>query len=322
MRWNKVKALYLILGTLLLVFGLLLLFLSPLWGIIVILGGVFVLHKRKQLVKNEKGQWVFGKATGTYGDESISKTFPEVKPEKLESNTEAVFQRKPSHTFVQEQETSSIMPMSINGIPLAYSYKSEGVAIVRGMEPDFSQLKPNMPVSFEPEPTNPYDPNAVIVKTGDIKIGYLFKGTRQEMTLDYIRRGDPIRAYIVEVDESSKRVRIAMGFYKQKTYKPDEEEEEFESLVRSKRPYKTFKLTGNRNEHMQDALSLCSEGEKVDYEYDYEKEKYLAICGDAIGYFPKSAEEYLEEEHPVFIETIEEDDDGKYYVEVAVFYDA
>lgn len=219
------------------------------------------------------------------------------------------------------KKSTALMPKSVEEIPLAYHYEAVDVAIIRGMEPDFSQLKINMPVTFEPEPTNQYDPNAVIVKTGNLKIGYLYKGTRQEMTLDYIRRGDPIRSHIVEVDKANNSVKVAIGYYKEKLHKP--RENELEQLIRMEAPYKTFKLTGNRNEEMQDTLSLCSEGVEVDYEYDYEKEKYLAICVDEIGYFSKSAEKYLEEEiHPAFIEKIEEDENGKYSVKVTVFYES
>ncbi len=70
---------------------------------------------------------------------------------------------------------------------------------------------------------------------------------------------------------------------------------------------------------MQENIFLSSVGDSVDAFYETEKEKYLAIGPNDIGYFPKSAEEYLENEFEAFIEDIDTDDDGNYIVKVAVF---
>ena len=219
---------------------------------------------------------------------------------------------KPIVTKPRTEITPKVLPQTYNGSPLAYDYTDVNVCIIRDNKPDYKELKPYMPISFIPEPSNPYDPKAVIVKTDGTYIGYLYKGRMQDMVLDFLRRNDPIQSFISDVNESTDTVQFTIGFYKEK-------ESTYDKLIRQGTPHKTFKLTSNRNEDMQDTLSLCSEGEEVDYEYNYEKEKYIAICGDEIGFFPKSANKYLEDEHPVFIEGIEEDEDFKYIVRVVVF---
>ncbi|NLB52049.1 MAG: hypothetical protein GX808_03830 [Syntrophomonadaceae bacterium] len=213
--------------------------------------------------------------------------------------------------------TPKVLPQELNGFPLAYNYANIKVCIIRDNKPDYDKLKPYMPICFIPEPSNPYDPKAVIVKTGDTNIGYLYRGSMQDMVLDFLRRGDPIQSFISDIDKSTDTVQFSIGFYKEKR-----EQSEYSKLISSGEPYKVFKLTGNRKEDMQDTLSYCDEEEEVEYEFDYDKEKYVAICGGEIGYFPKSAEKYLENEHPAFIELLEEDDDDKYVVKVAIFFES
>jgi len=256
-----------------------------------------------------------------------------LKPEPTVSRSQAVAQQqlaavkevinhginktenKPATTI--DQHVVKALPQAHHGIPLTYKYTDVKTCIIRDNKPDYSNLKPYMPINFIPEPSNPYDPNAVIVNAGDINIGYLYKGKMQDMVNDFLKRGNPIQAFISKVDQSSDIVQFSIGFYKEKT-----NASEYHKLISSGQPYKVFKLTGNGNEDMQDTLSYCEVEEEVEYEFDDEKEKYIAICADEIGYFPKSAEKYLEDEHPAFIEEIEEDENGKYIVKVSVFFES
>jgi hypothetical protein len=81
---------------------------------------------------------------------------------------------------------------------------------------------------------------------------------------------------------------------------------------------KTCRLTGNLNSEMQDNISLCSEGDTVTVEYDYDKEKYMATAYAEIGYFPKSAEPIIDGENGyiAMVERIEENENGKYVIYV------
>lgn len=84
--------------------------------------------------------------------------------------------------------------------------------------------------------------------------------------------------------------------------------------------HKVFKLTANSNYEMQNSISLCTVGDEVDYEYDVEKNKYSASSdsGD-IGFFPKAAEELLDDQPAIYISNIDTNDNGNYVVSVAMF---
>lgn len=259
---------------------------------------------------------IFNKLIKIFSGAPGSNTVNEVEVEKqvvYEQQTTPETQTAPKPKTYYAPQT---MPDKLNGIPKAYHYKTVYVCIIDGKKPDFNKLNNNMPITFIPEPDNPYDNNAVIVRTENINIGYLYKGNLQQMTLDYLKRGDPIKSHITHVDIAHETVCITMGFYKVKTGRT---EYDYDKLIEINAPYKIFKLTGNRNADMQEALLTCSEGEKVEYEYDDDKEKYVAVCGDDVGYFPKSSEKYLDDERSAFIYSIDEDDNEKYVVKVAVF---
>jgi len=277
--------------------------------LIFLVPGYVLASKGKKEIKARKAEIVNGATQQQQAaavDQVSVDEFVEVKAEPAKHSADT-----------RNEFAPKFLPQACNGIPLAYNYKNEKVCVIRDKKPDYDKLNPYMPICFIPEPSNPYDPKAVIVKSGDTNIGYLYKGNIQDMVLDFLRRGDPIQSFITNIDESTDTVQLSIGFYKVKS-----EQSEYDRLISTGQPYKTFKLTGNRNEDMQDTLSCCDEEEEVEYEFDYEKEKYVAMCGDEIGYFSKSAEKYLEEEHPAFIEEIEEDEDGKYIVKVAVFYES
>ena len=99
-----------------------------------------------------------------------------------------------------------------------------------------------------------------------------------------------------------------LGFYKIPKYK---------RLIKRGASYTEVKLQGTNK--FRDNLVLCSVGEEVSYSFDYEKEKYLALCGFDIGFFPKSSNKLLEENPSVFINNIEEDEDGNVSVFVSIF---
>jgi uncharacterized membrane protein YuzA (DUF378 family) len=195
-----------------------------------------------------------------------------------------------------------IMPMSHMGKPIAYHYDSVKIFILSGQEPDFKSLNPGDNVRFVQEPTNSYDKNAVAAESGIRKLGYLYKGKIQDMVNDFINSGDAILSHIDSIDDANGKITVYIAFYRKKSFASA----------------KTYKLTANRNEEMQDVIYYSSEGDEVFAEYDYEKEKHLAstAAGD-IGYFPKSANDILEGEYTAQIERIDEDD-GKSIVYVAV----
>jgi hypothetical protein len=124
-------------------------------------------------------------------------------------------------------------------------------------------LEQYLPVTFIPN-FNPYDSNAVIVRSGKIDIGYLYRGNLQQMMLDYLRMGYPVSSYITSVDGTNEKVNITIGFY---NINSGRNYDDFNKLVDKGAAYKSFKLTGNRNSDMQETLADCDESDEIEYEY-------------------------------------------------------
>jgi hypothetical protein len=207
-------------------------------------------------------------------------------------------------------DNNIILPPFIDGKPLAYDFGTENIAVVRGQEPDFSKVSIGAEARIVPEPDNPYDNRAIAVYSNAAKLGYLYKGKAQDVAHDFIRKNDPFYARIFQIDSVNKKIQIILGFYCLKASNKNEDAE-----------FKTFRLTSNKSEEMQDNISLASEGDEVSYDYDFEKEKYLASSdvGD-IGYFSKSAEKYLEEGCSIIIHEINDNEEtDKYDITVAIY---
>lgn len=191
-----------------------------------------------------------------------------------------------------------------------FAYNYPDVEVVGTNHYDLTGIEVNMRVTLKPEPENPHDDKAVAVYVGNIKIGFLPKNKLQDMYHDYRFKGGVITAVISAV--SPDKATIELNYYKKK---------DMVAELERNHETKTFKLTGNGKEEMQEAISFSSVGDEVTYTYDFEKDKYLASTVDDIGYFPKSAEKHLENGAEAYIYDIDTDDNGKYYVEVIVSCD-
>lgn len=190
------------------------------------------------------------------------------------------------------------IPNEINGQSIAYKYDDVGIFVPKDVAVKRDVCYGNA-VTFEYEPDNKYDTSAVKAVVGGEFIGYINKGKLQEMIHDFKDSGLPIFSYVSSCDP----VKVFISFYRG---------------VKAPDVTKTYKLTSNKSEEMQDAIANCEEGDEVEYTYDDEKEKYIAICGGDVGYFPKSANEILEGNPSAYIAEISEDDDGVYSVEVEI----
>jgi hypothetical protein len=70
----------------------------------------------------------------------------------------------------------------------------EGLSVI-------SELKLGTKVDLRPEPRNPYDPQAVAIYFGDVKIGYIPRGKIDEVfLLLYFGHDDVFESYISMVD--------------------------------------------------------------------------------------------------------------------------
>ncbi len=180
-------------------------------------------------------------------------------------------------------------------------------------------------VDIVPEPENPHDSSAVSVRFHDKVIGYLYKGTIQDMVHDFLNRDEKVKAQVQKIDGDS--IEIKIFFCKLKNASENIITTTFVTKNVTLEKQKSFvvTLTSNKNEEMQDNISFCDIGDEVDIEYNFDKEQYLASQNFAdIGYIPKSKTETIDEleqkgyEFYCTISDIQENDDGKYIVKVEI----
>lgn len=159
-------------------------------------------------------------------------------------------------------------------------YKYENVEIYR---PDisFTEIFEYDIVDILPEPDNPYDPNAVAVKFHENILGYLYRGTIQDMVHDFLKRKELIRATVQKIDGT--KIYLKMYFCKPR------------NLALPHQDSFVVKLSGNTNKDMQQNISYCYAGDKIGVDYDYDKEKYSVLCDNLeIGYIPKSHQDSIQ----------------------------
>lgn len=82
--------------------------------------------------------------------------------------------------------------------------------------------------------------------------------------------------------------------------------------------YKEFNLISNGGAEMRKNISFTAAGERVTFDYDADREKYLATAGSDIGYVPASVSYFIDAhfDREARVLSITEKDDGKYAVRV------
>lgn len=206
--------------------------------------------------------------------------------------------------------TPITVPATVSGYELKYSYNDVIVAYSNTF--DLSVVSIGAYLDIEEELTNEHDPKAVSVKYKGAKLGYLPQNRLQGMVHDFRSRSGDILARAVSKENNN--LIISIGYY-------DEVESELDKLLASDVKRKSFKLSGNTKDDMQENIGLCSVGDEITFSYDSDKDKMLASCGCDLGYVSKSIEEYLDglPSYAAYIEEIEESENGKNVVKVVVF---
>ena len=77
-------------------------------------------------------------------------------------------------------------------------------------------VHPGAEVTLKPEPKNEYDSRAIALYVSKQQIGYLLRGTLQDMVHDYIAQKRPIKATLLSLKQSGGEYqgRIALSFYR------------------------------------------------------------------------------------------------------------
>ena len=113
------------------------------------------------------------------------------------------------------QNANPVFPTVLsNGQRLYKTYDRVEICVIRGREPNFSTLKIGDALLFRQEPSNPYDSKAIAIYDGTQQIGYIYRGIGQDMTNDFINRGDTVLALLREIDSRNKLLFMDTAYYR------------------------------------------------------------------------------------------------------------
>lgn len=241
--------------------------------------------------------------------DAISKDIEKLpdNPPSVEKRESEWLRKNPVRPSPLKQEL--IIPPTVMGMELAYHYKDVQIKCDGTVDPKY--LGDMFDLIPEPEQG---DERAVAAYMHGNKVGYMYPTNLRDMVLDYGKKNQVVRAYLTHIGNDAGDIKIFLAFYKPRRTALDDRRKEC-------RKSKRIKLNGTSNDDVQFAIMECNVGDIVEIEYDFDKGKYMAICGGPIGYFHKSMNEFLEEndDAEVFISDIADDDDGNTIVRVEIF---
>lgn len=204
------------------------------------------------------------------------------------------------------QSMQPILPKQIGGVPVAYQYQEVDIAMTDKVVKEFSVVHPGDAISFIPEPTNAYDPQAIEIWSNNQLLGYVYRGKIQDMLNDFLKFKEPVHGMVFSVRTEEKKITYSVGFYRPARPKS------YGKMLGSGR------LTANSGEEAQDNIAACDEGDEVTVSYDYDKERFEVSYIDYIGCLPKKLEQYADTATFV-IDEIGENDNEKQYVVVGTY---
>ncbi len=222
-----------------------------------------------------------------------------VKPKPIQ-NSVVVPQTKSAQVITKPAVNKP--PNVVNSKYLRYYYSKVKIATEKSLNLDTSLI--GKWVELVQEPTNQYDENAIMVSYNDTKLGYLFKGTLQDMANRWLSSSDGKELLSKVEDIENNIVYVYLAFY----------EPISENMVEN-----TFKFTISAKNYDE---WYPYEGQELYFNYDFEKEKYSV---DELGYAPKSATSFIEsiqneKGYISYISKLDEKDNGSYFATVETIY--
>ena len=174
-----------------------------------------------------------------------------------------------------------MLPLCQGDLIKVYQYK-EKLCIIRGTDPLPHVIdavnKGNRQIIFEFEPDNEFDSNAVKVMLEGEKIGYVYRGTTQDMIHDFFEGGFEVAAHINTFSPDNITYKVAF-------YKPKER-----------------CRINTVSYHNKSFSENHYEGEMLEIEYDRFDERYKIVGTDKEYLLPKSAEKFASEYFAVPVE--------------------
>ena len=228
----------------------------------------------------------------------------------------------PRKSKIPAIEEKTFEPISSFGnFSAAYAYKDVEVAGVDFAAPDLNLIRAGDNISFQLEPDNPNDKNAVKIICKDQPIGYVHKCKLQGMIKDWQIRKDLMLASISKIDRNEKSIKYGIAFYKDKLEGKENWDSINASLTKtSKKDYSDMSR--------QEYYDAVNEGDVLQAEYDEYEEDYTISddIGNELGELSKSVSTKVHTKEvagfeiiPV-IDEITESDSGKYGANIIVYF--
>lgn len=213
------------------------------------------------------------------------------------------------------------LPLFMDDRLLKYKYYDVFVKGTKYRNIDYDAIDINKSVTFEEEPTNEYDTNAIKVICNQQFIGYAPQNNIQGMIKDYLNNEEnDLVAYISKIDEANQLIDIAIGFYQ--TYS-DYELDSLEYIEA------TLIKTTKKDEFgisRYDSIELLSEGDEVTLDSQFDSDLYLVTDdgGNELGELSKSVSERLQEKEndytfEAYVQEINESSSGKLNVKIRIY---
>lgn len=106
-----------------------------------------------------------------------------------------------------------------NGQKLYKVYDDIDICIITDKRPNYRKLRIGDRLFFKQEPQNRHDRKAVAIykevegKADSLKVGYLYRGIGQDMTNDFLKRGDTVTAYLTYLKPASDELKMTVAYY-------------------------------------------------------------------------------------------------------------
>lgn len=100
------------------------------------------------------------------------------------------------------------------GETLYKTYDRVKLCIIQEEPPNYSLIHAGDCLELRQEPENPYDSKAIAVYDGEQRIGYIYRGAGQDMTNDFLKRGNTVLTYVQEKNMDFGEIYMKMAYYK------------------------------------------------------------------------------------------------------------
>ena len=245
-----------------------------------------------------------------------------VLKENSNTNTNKIINSGNKNEKILKSNTVPFMEVIDNWI-LKWKYMDVLIAGTCYRNIDYSKLSFNTTIKLKKEPDNVYDNNAIQIFQGDLFLGYMPKGTLQNMLNKYLDNENYfVFSKLSLIDETDQKLQIQIAFYKEidkKDYKS------YQKVVANLT--KTSKKDDGIMASRQDSLCFLQTGDFVNIEEHYDTNCLLVSNSDGneLGEINESISNKVKEyiNNPQFIVLTEvidvtESDSGKYGAKVAI----